>query len=385
MRNFYKELMKLNYKYNTLKNEVVLFDVDDSESVNDEDVIDSGKARELVQFFHDWFNSITLRPSESAQVYGSIEMFDELVRNKTTMLEIEKELKQSNEEKLVFEHYNQIQYSEPEIVKTFIKNEIVSEFLVNLKARLHTKTKVISEDETLYYGDCWFGYWFENLFEMLYEEKDSLITDEVKDEEHEHKLNAHELNELGEEAKRIKFMVTDKDSKLYKSQLHQITYETYILNKDNNPLTYNDLIEFIVELDYQIATLSQTNKCLTSLTSEEIIKTFLYCFRSSMYYIYDLCYETCEHQSVVNNYQFNCGSWDPNDMNHNSYADLYNCNFIIDFKTFGDKHDTQMKVNSAFQQMNTYNRLINENKNLPKVSYLILINPIYNKVIIRKL
>lgn len=358
--------MKLNYKYNTLKNEVVLFDVGNDSSVDDEDVIDNGKARELVQFFHDWFNSITLRPSESAQVYGAIEMFDELVRNKTTMLEIEKELTQSEEEKLVFEHYNQIQYSEPEIVKTFIKNEIVSEFLVNLKARLHTKTKVISEDETLYYGDCWFGYWFENLFEMLYEEKDSLITDERK-------LEA----ELDEEAKRIKFMVTDKETKSYKSQLHQITYETYILNKDNNPLTYNDLIEFIVELDYQ--------SVLLNLTNEEIIKTFLYCFRSSMYYIYDLCYENCEHQSVVNNYQFNCGSWDPNDMNHNSYADLYNHNFIIDFKTFGEKHDTQMKVNSAFQQMNTYNRLIIENKNLPKVSYLILINPIYNKVIIRKL
>lgn len=357
--------MKLNYKYNTSRNEVVLFDVDDSESVNDEDVIDNGKARELVQFFHDWFNSITLRPSESAQVYGSIEMFDELVRNKTTMLEIEKELTQSEEERLVFEHYNKIQYSEPEIVKTFIKNEIVSEFLVNLKAKLHTKTKVISEDETLYYGDCWFGYWFENLFEMLYEENDSMITEERK-------LEA----ELDEEAKRIKFMVTDKETKSYKSQLHQITYETYISNKENNPLTYNDLIEFIVELDYQTE--------LLKLTTDEIIKTLLYCFRSSMYYIYDLCYENCKHHSVINHYQFNCGSWDPNDMNHNSYADLYNCNFIIDFKTFGDKHDTQMKVNSAFQQMNTYNRLINENKNLPKVSYLILINPIYNKVIIRK-
>ena len=354
--------MKLIYKYNTVKNEVVLFDVDDSESVNDEDFIDSGKARELVKFFHDWFNAITLRPSESAQVYGSIELFDELVQNKTTMLEIEKELRENEEERLVFEHYNQIQYSEREFVKTFIKNEIVSEFLVNLKARLHTKTKVISEDETLYYGDCWFGYWFENLFEMLYEEKNSLMSEEVEEDE---------------ELKRIKFMVTDKETQTYKSQLHQITYETYILNKENNPLTYNDLIEFIVELDYQIAELS--------LTTNEIIKTFLYCFRSSMYYIYDLCYENCEHQSVINNYQFNCGSWDPNDMNHNSYADLYNYNFIIDFKTFGEKHDTQMKVNSAFQQMNTYNRLINENKNLPKVSYLILINPIYNKMIIRKL
>lgn len=371
--------MKLIYKYNTVKNEVVLFDVDDSESVNDEDFIDSGKARELVKFFHDWFNSITLRPSESAQVYGSIELFDELVQNKTTMLEIEKELRENEDERLVFEHYNQIQYSEQEIAKTFIKNEIVSEFLVNLKTKLHTKTKVISEDETLYYGDCWFGYWFENLFEMLYEERSSLITDEVELER-----NSHE-QELDEEIKRIKFMVTDKDTNNFKSQLHQITYETYILNKDNNPLTYNDLIEFIVELDYQIAELSLTNKCQTSLTTNEIIKTFLYCFRSSMYYIYDLCYENCEHQSVVNNYQFNCGSWDPNDMNHNSYADLYNYNFIIDFKTFGEKHDTQMKVNSAFQQMNTYNRLINENKNLPKVSYLILINPIYNKVVIRKL
>ena len=365
MRNFYKELMKLIYKYNTLKNEVVLFDVDDSESVNDDEIIDNGKARELVKFFHDWFNSITLRPSESAQVYGSIELFDDLIKNRSTMLEIERELAETEDERLVFEHYNQIHYSEPEIVKTFIKNEIVSEFLVNLKARLHTKTKVISEDETLYYGDCWFGYWFENLFEMLYEEKTSLITDEL------------EL-ELGTdtEMKRIKFMVLDKETKLFKSQLHQITYETYILNKENNLLTYSDLIEFIVELDYQIAELS--------LTPDEIIKTFLYCFRSSMYYIYDLCYENCEHQSVVNNYQFNCGSWDPNDMNHNSYADMYNYNFIIDFKTFGEKHDTPMKVNSAFQQMNTYNRLINENKNLPKVSYLILINPIYNKVVIRK-
>lgn len=359
--------MKLIYKYNTIKNEIVLFDIEDNDS--EEDFVDNGKAKELVQFFHDWFNSITLRPSESAQVYGSIELFDELVQNKNTMLEIEKELRENEDERLVFEHYNQIQYSEPEIVKTFIKNEIVSEFLANLKARLHTKTKVISEDETLYYGDCWFGYWFENLFEMLYEEKNSLMTEEV-----EHKLD--EL-EASEEIKRIKFMVTDKETQTYKSQLHQITYETYILNRENNLLTYNDLIEFIVELDYQTE--------LLNLTTNEIIKTFLYCFRSSMYYIYDLCYENCEHQSVVNNYQFNCGSWDPNDVNHNSYADLYNHNFIIDFKTFGEKHDTQMKVNSAFQQMNTYNRLINENKNLPKVSYLILINPIYNKVIIRKL
>lgn len=367
--------MKLIYKYNTVKNEVVLFDVDDSESVNDEDFIDNGKARELVKFFHDWFNSITLRPSESAQVYGSIELFDEIAQNKDTMLEIEKEIRETKEERLVFEHYNQIHYTEPEIVKTFIKNEIVSEFLNNLKAKLHTKTKVISEDEILYYGDCWFGYWFENLFEMLYEEKASLLTNEVE-LEHEHTLNAHE-HTLVEEMKRIRFMVIDKETNSFKSQLHQITYETYILNKENNLLTYNDLIEFIVELDYQVAELN--------LTINEIIKTFLYCFRSSMYYIYDLCYENCEHQSVFNNYQFNCGSWDPNDMNHNSYADLYNYNFIIDFKTFGEKHDTQMKVNSAFQQMNTYNRLISENKNLPKVSYLILINPIYNKVIIRKL
>ena len=94
--------MKLIYKYNTIKNEVVLFDIEDNESVNDEDVIDSGKARELAQFFHDWFNSITLRPSESAQVYGSIELFDELVQNKNTMLEIEKELRENEEERLVF-------------------------------------------------------------------------------------------------------------------------------------------------------------------------------------------------------------------------------------------------------------------------------------------